>query len=37
MSRPARITIDVDALRHYHRVLRRLHGGRLLAVLKAGA
>lgn len=37
MSRPARITIDADALRHNHRVLRRLHGGRLLAVLKADA
>jgi alanine racemase len=37
MSRPARITIDVDALRHNHRVLRRLHGGRVLAVLKANA
>ncbi|WP_280151907.1 alanine racemase [Piscinibacter sp. XHJ-5] len=37
MTRPARITVDVDALRHNHRVLRRLHGGRLLAVLKANA
>jgi alanine racemase len=37
MSRPARITIDADALRHNHRVLRRLHGGRVLAVLKANA
>jgi alanine racemase len=37
MSRPARITIDIDALRHNHRVLRRLHGGRVLAVLKANA
>lgn len=37
MSRPARITIDVEALRHNHRVLRRLHGGRILAVLKANA
>jgi alanine racemase len=37
MSRPARITIDVDALRHNHRVIRRLHGGRVLAVLKANA
>jgi alanine racemase len=37
MTRPARITIDVDALRHNYRALRRLHGGRLLAVLKANA
>jgi alanine racemase len=37
MSRPARITIDADALRHNHRVLRGLHGGRILAVLKADA
>lgn len=37
MSRPARITIDADALRHNHRVLRGLHGGRVLAVLKANA
>jgi len=37
MSRPARITTDADALRHNHRVLRRLHGGRVLAVLKANA
>lgn len=37
MTRPARITIDVDALRHNHRVLRRLHGGRMLAVVKANA
>jgi alanine racemase len=37
MSRPARITIDLDALRDNHRVLRRLHGGRVLAVLKANA
>jgi alanine racemase len=37
MSRPARITIDTDALRHNHRTLRGLHGGRVLAVLKADA
>ena len=37
MSRPARITIDADALRNNHRTLRRLHGGRVLAVLKANA
>jgi alanine racemase len=37
MTRPARITIDLDALRHNHRVLRGLHGGRVLAVLKANA
>jgi len=37
MSRPARITIDVEALRHNIRVLRGHHGGRVLAVLKANA
>ena len=37
MNRPARIEIDLAALRHNHRLLRRLHGGRLLAVLKADA
>ena len=37
MSRPARIEIDVTALRHNHRLLRRVHGGRVLAVLKADA
>jgi alanine racemase len=37
MSRPARIEIDVAALRHNHRLLRQLHGGRVLAVLKADA
>ena len=37
MSRPARIEIDVAALRHNHRLLRRVHGGRVLAVLKADA
>jgi alanine racemase len=37
MSRPARIEIDLAALRHNHRLLRRLHGGRVLAVLKADA
>jgi len=37
VSRPARIEIDVAALRHNHRLLRRVHGGRVLAVLKADA
>jgi hypothetical protein len=37
VSRPARIEIDVSALRHNHRLLRRAHGGRVLAVLKADA
>jgi alanine racemase len=37
MTRPARITVDTQALRHNHHVLRRLHGGRVLAVLKANA
>ena len=37
MTRPARLTIDADALRHNHRVLRGMHGGRVLAVLKANA
>lgn len=37
MSRPACIRIDTGALRHNHRLLRRLHGGRMLAVVKADA
>lgn len=37
MSRPARVCIDTDALRHNYRHLRTLHGGRVLAVLKANA
>ena len=37
MSRPARIEIDLAALRHNHRLLRRVHGRRVLAVLKADA
>lgn len=37
MSSPARIEIDVAALRRNHRLLRRVHGGRVLAVLKADA
>jgi alanine racemase len=37
MSRPARIEIDIGALRHNHRLLRQVHGGRVLAVLKADA
>lgn len=37
MSRPARITIDTGALQHNYRALRGLHGGRVLAVLKADA
>jgi alanine racemase len=37
MSRPARIDIDVGALRHNHRLLRKVYGGRVLAVLKADA
>jgi alanine racemase len=37
MSRPARIRIDLDALRHNYRSMRAIHGGRALAVLKADA
>ncbi len=37
MSRPARATIDLQALRHNYRLARQLHGGRALAVLKANA
>ncbi len=37
MSRPARARIDLDALSRNHRTLRMLHGGRMLAVLKADA
>jgi alanine racemase len=37
MSRPARITVDLEALRHNLRWLRTRHGGRVLAVLKANA
>lgn len=36
-GRPARATIDLAALRHNHATLRRLHGGRTFAVLKADA
>lgn len=35
--RPARATIDLDALRHNHRHARALGGGRALAVVKADA
>jgi alanine racemase len=37
MSRPARICIDLQALRHNYRTLRATHGQRMLAVLKADA
>lgn len=37
MSRPARINIDLRALRHNYRCLRETHGRRMLAVLKADA
>jgi alanine racemase len=37
MNRPARATIDLDALSRNYGKLRSLHGGRLLAVLKANA
>lgn len=37
MSRPARASVDLDALRHNYLLARRLHGGRALAVLKADA
>jgi alanine racemase len=37
MSRPSRARIDLDALRHNHAVAKSLHGGRVLAVLKADA
>ena len=37
MSRPARLCIDAQALVHNYQLLRRLHGGRVLAVLKANA
>lgn len=35
--RPARVLIDLAALRHNYRLARRLHGGRALAVVKANA
>lgn len=35
MSRPARALIDLDALRHNYALARRLHGGQVMAVLKA--
>lgn len=37
MSRPALIRIHHDALRHNFQVARQLHGGRILAVVKANA
>jgi alanine racemase len=37
MSRPARIRIDLHALRYNYKLLRQAHGGRALAVLKADA
>jgi alanine racemase len=37
MTRPTSATIDLDALRDNYRTLRRIHGGRALAVLKANA
>ena len=37
MTRPACAWIDLDALRHNYAVARRLHEGRVLAVLKANA
>ncbi|OZI23878.1 alanine racemase [Bordetella genomosp. 9] len=37
MSRPAYASIDLDALRGNYAVARRMHGGRVLAVLKADA
>jgi alanine racemase len=37
MNRPARAFIDLDALARNYRQLRRVHGGRTLAVLKADA
>jgi alanine racemase len=35
--RPARALIDLDALRHNYNIAHQLHGGRLLAVVKANA
>lgn len=37
MNRPARVRVDLDALRDNYRVARRLHGGRAVAVVKADA
>ncbi|CAM3555667.1 Alanine racemase [Bordetella sputigena] len=37
MSRPAYASIDLDALRGNYAVAKRVHGGRVLAVLKADA
>jgi len=37
MPRPAELRIDLDALCHNYAALRRLHGGRSLAVIKADA
>lgn len=37
MSRPASARIDLDALRYNYLAVRRAHGGRLVAVLKADA
>ncbi|QNM94709.1 alanine racemase [Chitinimonas koreensis] len=35
MSRPLTATIDLSALRHNYALARRLHGGKVLAILKA--
>lgn len=37
MSRPARVRIDLDALRHNYVEARRFHGGQAVAVVKADA
>jgi alanine racemase len=37
MNRPARALIDLSALRHNYALARQLHGGRVLAVIKANA
>lgn len=37
MTRPAKVCIDLGALRHNYGLARQLHGGRALAVLKANA
>lgn len=37
MTRPSRITVDLDALRANYQLARRVHGGRALAVIKANA
>jgi alanine racemase len=37
MSRPLTATIDLAALRHNYQLAKRLHGGRVLAIVKANA